>query len=404
MRLPLVMLDRTDASAPELRGRPAPLVFVVDPSGGAAASVPGSYAAVAATGQALLAGELSQRFGALGAAVIPLRPEAGGAAPFHWGRWFVRAARAALDDGSGADGAGGGAVDAIGYAGAGAMALLRDESLDALLSPVAGEVVANNRFSADAFVVAFGEGGAAEVLAALDGCPTDNAAPRALETAGFAVRDISAAPFSRFDVDTPLDLALLRLATRLDGSRALDGRVAGLLEMAALPGGRSLEVPLLAELGAVIRDRDAELVIAGRIPAATWQYLESETACRIRAFVEERGMRSARAARPRSLLARWVEEHGPAGLIAELATLGDGVVLDSRVLMAALSGSSDAAAWPDEEERFASDFGDAGRITTSWLAELTAAAAAASVPILMGGHALVSDGLRLIVAAAWQGR
>jgi hypothetical protein len=353
---------------------------------------------VAATGQALLAGELSQRFGALGAAVIPLRPEPGGDAPFHWGRWFTRAARAALN------GAGGAAVDAIGYAGAGAMALLRDESLDALLSPVAGEVVANNRFSADAFVVAFGGGGAAEVLAALEGCPTDNAAPRALEAAGFAVRDIAAAPFSRFDVDTPLDLALLRLATRLDGSRALDGRVAGFLEMAVLPGGRSLEVPLLAELGAVIRDRDAELVIAGRVPAATWQHLESETACRIRAFVEERGMRSARAARPRSLLARWVEEHGPAGLIAELAALGDGVVLDSRVLMAALSGSSDAAAWPDEEERFASDFGDAGRITTSWLAELTAAAAAASVPVLMGGHALVSDGLRLIVAAAWQGR
>ena len=388
------MADRP--SRPDAPARPAPLVLVVDPSQNAAASVPGSYAAVAATGQALLAGELSQRFGALGAAVVPLRPEPAGAVPFHWGRWFAPAARAALAA------AGDAPLDAIGYAGAGALALLPDESLDALLSPVAGEVVANNRFSADAFVVAFGDRAAA-AIDALEACPTDNGAPRALEASGFTVRDLASVPYSRFDVDTALDLALLRLATRLGGSRPIDGRVTGFLEMAALPGGRSLEVPRLGELGAVLRDRSAELVVAGRIPAATWQHLESETACRVRAFVEERGMRSARAARPRSLLARWLQEHGPAGLVDELSRLGDAVVLDSRVLMAALSGSSDAAGWPPEEERFASDFVDAGRIGTPWLAELTAAAAAASVPIVMGGHALVSDGLRLIVAAAWQG-
>jgi hypothetical protein len=51
----------------------------------------------------------------------------------------------------------------------------------------------------------------------------------------------------------------------------------------------------------------------------------------------------------------------------------------------------------------ASDFGDAARVTTPWLRELTRAAIAAPVPVLLGGHALVSDGLRLIVAAAWQG-
>ena len=38
------------------------------------------------------------------------------------------------------------------------------------------------------------------------------------------------------------------------------------------------------------------------------------------------------------------------------------------------------------------------------LRELTEAAAAAPVPVLCGGHALVSDGLRLVVAATWQGR
>ena len=107
---------------------------------------------------------------------------------------------------------------------------------------------------------------------------------------------------------------------------------------------------------------------------------------------------------PRSLLAALAARSSPAELIAELASLGDAVVLDTRVLMAAVAGSAEATAWPPEEERFASDFGDAARVGTPWLRELTEAAAAASVPFLFGGHALVSDGLRLIVGAAWQGR
>jgi len=43
-------------------------------------------------------------------------------------------------------------------------------------------------------------------------------------------------------------------------------------------------------------------------------------------------------------------------------------------------------------------------MTTEWLAELTRAAAASSVPFLLGSHALVSDGLRILVDAAWLGR
>jgi hypothetical protein len=374
--------------------RPAPLVLVTTPPAGQAF---GTHAAVAAEGQRLLAGELSRRFGRLGAAVEPLpwAPPPDGDA-FHWGRWFVAAARRALD-------AAPDRVDAIGYAGGGAAALLADDGLDLLLSAIPGEVVANNRFSADAFVVA---GDLDRALVSLEDCASDNAAPRHLDEAGFAWRDLGTTSWARFDVDTTLDLALLRLATRLEGTRALDGAVRGHLEMARLPGDRELEVPHLARLGEVIRDRGAELVIAGRIPASTWQHLETETACRVRCLVEERGMRSARGGGrpPRSILAAFMARTSPSDLIAELATLGDAVVLDTRVLMAALAGSAEATDWPPEEERFASDFGDHARIATPWLGELTAVAAGAAVPFLFGGHALVSDGLRLIVAAAWQGR
>ena len=117
-------------------------------------------------------------------------------------------------------------------------------------------------------------------------------------------------------------------------------------------------------------------------------------------------MRSARGTgeAPRSLLGSFMKRTSPADLIAELATLADAVVLDSRVIMAAVAGTADAAGWPPVEERFASDFGDANRVRTPWLRELVEAAASAPVPILLGGHALVSDGMRLIIAAAWQGR
>ncbi len=212
--------------------RPAPLVLVAQPAADLAF---GSHAAVAADGQRLLAAELSRRLGSLGAAVAPLPHDGPDRSGFHWGRWFVRSARGVLIEA-------GGPVDAIGYAGAGALALLGDDDLDALLSPIGGEVIANNRFSADAFVVA---GDLPRALEALETCETDNAAPRILDATGFAWRDLGDAPWARFDVDTTADLALLRLATRLGGMRAFDRSVGGFLEMARVPGDRPLEVPHL---------------------------------------------------------------------------------------------------------------------------------------------------------------
>ncbi|HLE59666.1 MAG TPA: hypothetical protein VJA85_08470 [Candidatus Limnocylindria bacterium] len=379
------------------RKRPAALILVVQPAPAGDPTEPafGSYAAVASAGQRILSAELSRRFGSAGAAVAPLAPVAPLAGEaFHWGRWFAASARAALAE------AGDRSVDAIGYAGAGSLALANDALLDELASPIAGEVVANNRYSADAFVVA---GDLDAALTALAGCSTDNAAVRCLEAAGFGVRDLSAQPWSRFDVDTPLDLALLRIGLRLPAARLPDPGLRTFLEMATLPGGRGLEIADLDAFGEVVRNRERQLVVAGRLPSATWAYLETEAACRVRCFVEERGMRAARDLAPRSLLADWITRLGPADLVGELASLGDALVLDTRVLMATLGGSSDASAWPPAEERFASDFGDATGIATTWLRELVEAAARAPIPVLLGGHALVSDGLRVLVDAAWLG-
>jgi len=385
--------------------RPAPLTLVVDPGATPDPDLPfGSYAAVGLAGRRRLAIELSRRLIAAGsgvAALHPAKPARGEA--FHWGRWYAAAARAMLTRVR----AEGRPLDAMGYAGAGAWALADDSLIEALVSAIPGEAVANNRYSTDAFMVAGQPSGRLTLeaaFAALEECSTDNAAMHCLEAAGFAVRDLSTASWARFDVDTPLDLALLRLGARLPTTRRPDGVMAAYLEMAILPGGHSLEVPHLPRINAVLRDRDAQLVVAGRVPSSAWAYLETESACRVRCFIEERGMRSARDAVPHSLLADWMDRLGPADLVKELGSLGDAVILDSRVLMASRARSSESTAWPPAEERFASDFLDAVPVETPWLAELTEAAAASPVPFLLGGHALVSDGLRILVDAAWMGR
>lgn len=367
--------------------RPAPLVLMgatADPG----ETEFGSYGAVLATGRHLLAAELSQRLGAQGAAIQPI-PSEWSPGAFHWGASYAAAAGTARQ---------GRELDALGWVGAGALALVGDGTLEALLSPVAGEVVTNNRHSSDSFVVA---GDLDAALAVLAGLGADNGAPRALEAAGFTVRDFASAPWSRFDVDTPQDLALLRLATRLPSVRRLDPAVEAFLEGVQLPGGRPLAIPRIEEVLDVLRSRNAELVVAGRVPASSFGYLEEQAACRVRLYAEERGMRAAPANRPRSLLADWVTEQGASSLVERLSDLGNAAIIDSRVIMAALVGSSDTAMWPSAEDRFASDFADPGRVETEWLRELTTAAAAASVPIVLGAHTLVSDGLRILTDAAW---
>ena len=55
--------------------------------------------------------------------------------------------------------------------------------------------------------------------------------------------------------------------------------------------------------------------------------------------------------------------------------------------------------WPSAEDRFASDLLLSERVVDPWLRALTASAAAAPIPILLGGHTLVGPGMRLVIGA-----
>jgi hypothetical protein len=237
--------------------------------------------------------------------------------------------------------------------------------------------LANDRFSADVVAIAR----AARTLHDVPDLPSDNALPRWLaEVAGVPVTDLRRRWRLGVDIDGPLDLVLL--------GRTWTRHLAG--------DDRARVETRLEAVRATARDPRAELLVAGRTSSDSLRWLERATASRTRAFIEERGLRTIVAGQrpPASVLGMLLERDGPSGLSTHLASLGDAAVIDTRVLLAHRLGA-DERGWPAPEDRFAADLLLHERIADPWLRELTAAAADASIPILLGGHTLVGPGLRL---------
>ena len=317
------------------------------------------------------------RFSAVGADAVVVHRELPDDTPFG-----ARLRRLVRDHGTGG----------IVVLGAGALALASDDDRRAFVEAARGDepgALANNAFSADAVAIAC----AADALRDLpDDLTSDNVLPRWLaEVAVVPVRDLGSRRDLAFDVDTPLDALLLADAP---GSRERDA-------LPSLPdGGVAVVRDRMARLRMLARDPAAELLLAGRIGGADLRAIERGSRARTRALIEERGLRTAALAGqrgrpnrrpPRSLLTRLIEHEGPARLGDLVADHADGALIDSRVLLAARTGA-DEAGWPSAEDRFASDLLRSELIVDPWLRDLTAAAAEANVPILLGAHTLVGPG------------
>jgi hypothetical protein len=252
----------------------------------------------------------------------------------------------------------------------------------------------NNRYSSDMCAVSD-----AAPLADLPPLPGDNALPRWLEeSAGFEVDQLPGRARLAFDLDSPLDLAILA------ASGAAFPR-----PLRALAHEHGLTVPRLDDLRAVTANPRRELLVFGRSPSRTMAWLERNVPCRVRFLAEERGLRAstplalgaiatlpARQRPPRATLGRLLETHGPGALGEIVRDLADGAVIDSRVLLADHLGPEEDA-WPAAEDRFASDLLRADAVEDRWLRAVTASAAASPMPILLGGHTLVGPGLPLLL-------
>ena len=267
--------------------------------------------------------------------------------------------------------------------------------------------LANNRYSADAVALS---APAVDLLDGLpDAFPGDNALPRWLaEVGGVPVRDLRRSWRLAVDLDSPLDVLLVAM-----GARPRIGALDGVVKAIGAERVRSR----IEAIGDVLGDPRAELLVAGRTSTATIGWLESHARCRVRAVVEERGLRAStdlavasagsaatvrrhppcRRRPPRSVLGMVLERDGPAALGPRLAELADAALVDSRVLLADRLGV-DEALWPRPETRYASDLLDADGVDDAWLAALTRSATDAAIPVLLGGHTLVGPGLRLVAA------
>jgi hypothetical protein len=276
-------------------------------------------------------------------------------------------------------------IERLFYAGGGSGPLLSAEEMGHIAESLLSAdqlLIANNFYSTDfaAFAPAF-------ILKDTEPPAFDNDLGWLLgETLGLPIRELPRTAATQLDVDTPMDLMTLQLHP------AVGPHVRRYLE------DLDLDISHLEEAIQFFTDREAMVIVAGRVSAATWAYLESETACQVRLFAEERGMRaSGRQARGevRSLLGFYLDEVGIERFFATLSTLGQAAFIDSRVIFA------HRGLWPSAADRFYSDLRQPEKIADPFVRHFTESAIQAPIPIVLGGHSLVAGGLYALIEAAW---
>ena len=272
------------------------------------------------------------------------------------------------------------------YIGGGSAPLLSTAELRGiaeLIAPAERAVVANNIFSADFF--AFNPGVA---LDAIELPSIDNNVPWLLEhQAGLTELPLARSAGTQLDIDTPTDLMVLQIHPRV-GPQTLH-YIQGL----------HLDLSRIRQVMRFFTDPLAEVIVAGRVGSHVWAHLETDVACRMRIFSEERGMRaSGREERGEvhSLLGFYLQEVGPARFFQTLASMGQAALIDTRVVFHHFHLNLSAS------DRFYSDMMLPELIVNPFARQFTEAAMQAPIPVVLGGHTLVAGGLWALIDAAWQ--
>ena len=274
-------------------------------------------------------------------------------------------------------------IDALLYFGSGSGGLLGSDSLDTLIAFAEREdpgALFNNFYSCDFAVFASASSLLTATLPA-----SDNSLGFALSDAGIRCFPLLRSVETEFDIDTPTDLILLRVSGRGGAS------VQRFLATSAF------EHPTLSAVCERLADRSSFVHLSGRINPTTWGTFERQVACRTAGVVEGRGMRAYGNSHP-LLLQRILREDGPSAFFERLAEITDAAVIDTRPLLA-VDGRV-----PPTSDRFASDLFRVEEVDDPRWRAFTQAAVDAPIPVLLGGHSLVSGGLYLLAEASWKGR
>jgi len=280
------------------------------------------------------------------------------------------------------------AIESPCYVGGGSVPLMPASDMRAIAEQLAAAthtVVTNNCYSSD--LVAFTPGRAIEDIEPPAG---DNPLAQMLVAqAGLSQIELPRSAATLFDVDTPADLSILKLHPGA-GSHT-----------AAYLQGLDLDTSRLERVVRLLSDGDAQVTVAGRVGSYVWSRLERETACRVRMLSEERSMNAdRRAARGEvcSILGFYLEQVGMERFFDTLGRLGHGAIIDTRVIFTHFGLE------PAVEDRFNSDLGRYQSIGDPFVREFTRRALEAPIPIVLGGHSLVSGGLLALIEVAQSGR
>ncbi|MBT9134544.1 MAG: hypothetical protein DDT37_01418 [Firmicutes bacterium] len=281
-------------------------------------------------------------------------------APFHFGRALQQIVRLTKCEG----------VIYLGGAAAPLLARAEFSELAAGLCTRAPVVITNNPQSAD--IVAFAP---AAALLAVTPPENDNTLATLLKQGGLAREFMPHSVGVHFDLDTPPDALVLSLSPHL-GERTK----AALSELV-------WDSARLEQAIARMRATHCECALIGRVNPAVMAHINRHTFMRLRVFSEERGMKALdREAQGSvvSLLGHYLAAVGPRRFFADLSRTCDVCFMDTRVLFAHFKLKL------SEEMRFLSDLGRYEEISHPWLREFTQAAVEAEMPVILGGHSLVS--------------
>lgn len=292
--------------------------------------------------------------------------DTGRSRPFHFGRELARVV-------------GEFGLDRVIYLGGAAAPLITPAEVGWIARTLAEReraVILNNPQSAD--LIAFTP---ASILASIDLPGNDNFLGYLLKEAGLERILCPNSPGINFDLDTPTDLMILALQPGA-GPRASDRLKRLAWDVSHLRAARD-----------VLGTDSSEVSLVGRVGSPVVSFINSNFKCRLRVFSEERGMKAlGRDERGEvvSLIGHFLNEVGPRRFFEYLAGMCGAVFFDSRVVFAHLRGRV------SEWDRFHSDLGQFEAISDPFVRDFTREARTCGVPVVLGGHSVVSGGLWLI--------
>ena len=272
--------------------------------------------------------------------------------------------------------------DRVLYMGAAAAPLLTIDHLSAIAAAIRSQervVISNNIYSSDWAAIS----PASIVGSWIDRLEVDNGLGWVLShDAGLKAVAWPASPATRLDIDVPVDAQI----AALHPSCGLNLRNA-----VSAVGWRDDRLQAVRK---VLRVPATRMILAGRVPSWAWAQMEKSTQCWVRVYSEERGMRAAgrqQAGLVKSILNDHLVSAGQPKFFEHLYGLADAMVWDDRVLWAA------RGLWPSEIDRYASDLGLVDQISDPFIRDFTQSIIEAPIPIITGGHTLVSGGLWTIL-------